>query len=52
LVFDPFGGSCVLAEVCETMERQYIVCEIDPKYYKMGIGRIESRKKINKSKLF
>lgn len=52
IVFDPFGGSCVLAEVCLTYERDFIITEIDKKYYEMGLERLKSREKINKSKLF
>lgn len=40
-VFDPFAGSCVTGEVCETLERNWICCEIVPEYVEGAKGRFE-----------
>ena len=42
LVLDTFGGSGVVAHVCKYHKRDFILCEIDPKYYNMSITRLNS----------
>lgn len=38
-VFDPFAGSCVTGEVCESLRRNWICCEIEPEYIEGAKGR-------------
>lgn len=38
-VFDPFGGSCVTGEVCESLERNWICCETVSEYIEGAKGR-------------
>ena len=38
-VLDPFAGSCVTGEVCETLERNWICCEIVDDYIEGAKGR-------------
>jgi len=38
-VFDPFAGSCVVGEVCERLNRNWICCELEHDYILGGIGR-------------
>lgn len=52
IVFDPFLGSGTTAISCLNLNRQYIGCEIDKEYFDIATKRIETVKKINKSKLF
>ncbi len=40
-VLDPFAGSCVTGEVCETLQRQWICCEVEESYILGGIGRFD-----------
>ncbi len=47
-----FGGSGSEIEVCKVLDRQYIAAEIDEKYYKMIMdrlnkGRIEGKYRLN-----
>lgn len=39
LVFDPFCGSAVTAEVCEKLNRNWLCCEILPEYVAGAVGR-------------
>lgn len=39
-----FGGSGSEMEVCKVLDRQYISAEIDEKYYKMILDRLEKGK--------
>jgi site-specific DNA-methyltransferase (cytosine-N4-specific) len=39
VVFDPFGGSCVTGEVCESLKRNWVCCEIVPEYIEGAKGR-------------
>jgi site-specific DNA-methyltransferase (cytosine-N4-specific) len=41
-VFDPFAGSCVTGEVCETLQRNWTCCEIVPEYIEGAKGRFLS----------
>jgi site-specific DNA-methyltransferase (cytosine-N4-specific) len=41
-VFDPFGGSCVTGEVCESLKRNWICCETVPEYIEGAKGRFVS----------
>ncbi len=41
-VFDPFAGSCVTGEVCESLERHWICSEIVPEYIEGAKGRFVS----------
>lgn len=41
LVLDPFMGSGTTALACIRSKRHYICCEIDPKYYKVALKRID-----------
>ena len=45
LVLDPFIGSGTTALACMRSNRHYIGCEIDPKYYKVALDRIEQEKR-------
>jgi site-specific DNA-methyltransferase (adenine-specific) len=44
LVLDPFMGSGTTALACIRSKRHYIGCEIDQKYYKVALDRIEKEK--------
>ncbi len=46
-VFDPFAGSCVTGEVCETLERNWTCCEIVPEYVEGAKGRFEMLQSAN-----
>jgi site-specific DNA-methyltransferase (cytosine-N4-specific) len=46
-VFDPFGGSCVTGEVCETLQRNWTCCEIVPEYIEGAKGRFLSTEQPN-----
>jgi len=55
IVLIPFGGSGSEIEICKVLNRQYISTEIDEKYYKMIIdrlnkGRIEEKYRLNVKK--
>jgi site-specific DNA-methyltransferase (adenine-specific) len=45
LILDPFGGSGTLAEACILNDRDYILIEIEKKYYDIIIERVNSVKK-------
>ena len=42
-VFDPFGGSCVTGEVCESLQRLWTCCEIVPEYVEGAKGRFVAK---------
>lgn len=44
LVVDPFAGSCVTGEACETLRRKWICCELDDQFLKGAISRFERNK--------
>ena len=44
VVIDPFGGSGNTALVCEELERDYYLIELDENYYKKIIERIENER--------
>ena len=52
IVLIHFGGSGSEVDVCRRLERNFIVAEIDPKYYKMINDRISSGMIDEKYKLF
>lgn len=39
LILDPFAGSCVTGEACESMSRRWICCEIVDEYIQGALGR-------------
>lgn len=41
IIFDPFIGSGTTALACIRSKRHYIGCEIDPKYYRVALERID-----------
>jgi len=48
LVVDPFAGSCVTGEVCESLKRKWACCELDADYLegaraRFGEGRTRRR---------
>ena len=45
IVFDAFMGSGTTAIACIKEKRHFIGCEIDPKYYKVALDRIEQEKR-------
>lgn len=45
IVFDAFMGSGTTAVACIRENRHYIGCEIDPKYYKVAMDRIDNEKR-------
>lgn len=45
IVFDAFMGSGTTAVACIKENRHYIGCEIDPKYYKVAMNRIDNEKR-------
>lgn len=47
LVLDPFAGSCVTAEVCETLEREWMCSELEELYLRGAIGRFDSDRPYN-----
>ncbi|KTR26061.1 hypothetical protein RSA11_11745, partial [Exiguobacterium indicum] len=51
IVFDPFGGSCVTAEVAEKLKRKWIVSEIAEEYLEGAKYRFfDLDKSVEKSK--
>lgn len=48
LVFDPFIGSGTTALAAIRSKRDYIGCEIDPKYYKVALERINIERSITR----
>ena len=45
VVFDPFMGSGTTGVACATMDRDFIGCEIEPKYFDIACKRIEEAQK-------
>lgn len=45
LVFDPFAGSGTTGIAAVALGRRFLGCEIDPKYHKMAIERVEAESK-------
>jgi site-specific DNA-methyltransferase (adenine-specific) len=43
-IFDPFMGSGTTAIACINLNRHYIGCELEKKYYDIAIKRIEEAK--------
>jgi DNA modification methylase len=48
LVIDPFGGSCVTGEVCESLKRKWVCCELQAGYLegaraRFGDGHVRRR---------
>lgn len=41
-VFDPFMGSGTTGVACKLLRRNFIGCEIDPKYFELAKRRIDS----------
>jgi len=41
LIFDPFSGSGTTMIACKELKRDFIGCEIDEKYYKLSLKRLE-----------
>lgn len=41
LVLDPFAGSCVTGEVCETLGRRWACIELDGDYLRGALGRFD-----------
>ncbi len=41
LVVDPFAGSCVTGEVCETLHRRFICCELVGDYLRGAVHRLD-----------
>ena len=39
MVLDPFGGSCVTGEVAESLQRNWVCCEMVEDYLKGAVGR-------------
>jgi site-specific DNA-methyltransferase (cytosine-N4-specific) len=46
-VYDPFAGSCVTGEVCESLKRTWICCEIVPEYVEGAKGRFITAYQVN-----
>lgn len=42
IVFDPFVGSGTTAVACRELNRQFIACEIEPKYHQIAVDRINN----------
>ena len=42
VVLDPFAGSCVTAEVCESLGRRWLCSELEEDYLRGAIGRFEA----------
>lgn len=42
LVMDPFVGVCATALACQNLNRNFIGCEIDKKYYDTTMERLNS----------
>jgi len=41
LIFDPFAGTFSVAVACKNLKRKFIGCELEEKYYNLGIERID-----------
>ena len=41
-VFDPFGGSCIVGEVAERLDRKWSCAELVPEYLDGALGRFRS----------
>lgn len=42
LVFDPYAGSMSVGEACISTGRHYLLVEIDPDFFKIGLERIDN----------
>jgi DNA modification methylase len=43
LVVDPFAGSCVTGEACESLQRKWICCELDEQFLKGALARFHKK---------
>jgi len=43
VVYDPFGGSCVTAEVCERLGRRWITSELNEEFLKGALSRFQPK---------
>ena len=41
VIFDPFSGSGTTALACKDLKRDFVGCEIDEKYHKLSLKRLE-----------
>ena len=48
LVLDPFAGSCVTGEVCETLQRRFVCCELVEEYLRGAIHRFDQTRTMEK----
>ena len=51
VILDPFAGSGTTAVACIQTGRNFIGCEINEKYYKLAVDRIEKAQKAEEEKL-
>lgn len=58
IVFDPFIGSGTTAVACKELDRHFIGCELDKRYYDIAIDRLkgitqkEKEQRVEQLKLF
>jgi site-specific DNA-methyltransferase (cytosine-N4-specific) len=45
IVYDPFGGSCIVGAVCERLKRHWICSELDHSYVQGAMGRFQDGSK-------
>jgi len=51
LVVDPFAGSCVTGEVCETLHRRFICCEMVEEYLRGAVHRFDQKQSAERRKV-
>jgi len=51
LVFDPFGGSCVTAEVAERLGRRWVTCDVEQEYLFGGLSRFDFVSRKNRKRI-
>lgn len=58
LIIDPFAGSGTTAVACKELDRHFIGCELDKRYYDIAIDRLkgitqkEKKQRVEQLKLF
>lgn len=51
LVVDPFAGSCVTGQVCESLHRRFVCCEMVEEYLRGAVGRFDQKQSAERRKV-
>ena len=51
LVVDPFAGSCVTGQVCESLHRRFICCEMVEEYLRGAVHRFDQKQSAKRRKV-